>query len=202
MRPLSLSWTTESTLPLSLPDIKTQLAITGDDFDELIIAYHLPAAVTWAETYMHRSIVSKQHVWVLSDFPRTMDQRIVLPRGKTQSLASIVYTYNDSTTTLSGPTASPVGTGFREDLRGDSGGQIYPAYNSDWPSVDLYGPNPVVLTFNAGWNRNEIPAEILAALMLYIGERIDMAGPGDAPKPDQLKVKETMLSPYVLRKFY
>ncbi len=177
MQPKSLSWDADTAVPLDLHIIKSQLRIDHDEFDPVIMGLHLPGAVEWAEGEMHRSILSKTHYWVLSDFPRSADQSIRLPRGKTQSVASIAYVSNNATTTLTGPSSgSPQGTGYREDLRGNGGGKLYPAVNSSWPSVDVDAPTPVLITFSAGWTQAQIPSDIRQALAMYISDGLEITG--------------------------
>lgn len=174
MEPISINWADDTQLPLSLGQVKTYLRITDAQFDDLLDSMYLPGAVQWAEGVMHRSILAKTHYWILRDFPRGIDQSIRLPRGKTQSVTSIAYTDANATTTLTGPSSgSPIGTDYREDLSGNDGGILYPAYGADWPSVDVYAPAPVLITFSAGWTMSTIPADIRNAIALYCMAQLD-----------------------------
>jgi hypothetical protein len=189
---------TPTTLPVSLQDVKDQLRILDDQFDPLLYDIHIPAAVNWAEGFMHRNIVSRSSTWVIQDFPRGIDESIRLPLGKTQSVTSVAYTQNNSVTTLTGPSSgSPEGTGYREDLTGDSGGVLYPPYNETWPSVDTDAPQPIVITFSAGWLASEIPGQIKHAIYMYCADAIDVVGGADATKAN-LAAKETLLSSWRL----
>jgi len=165
-----------TTLPLDLDTVKNDLRISGNDLDTEIICQYIPDAVSWAEGCMRRSIISREHRWLLTDFPRTITQEIVLPRGKTQSITSIAYTSNGAVTTLTGATTSPQGTGYQEDLRGHAG-RIMPNRNASWPSVDVDVPAPVVITFNAGWlTAALVPADIKRALTARIYEAMELNG--------------------------
>lgn len=196
MRPLRISWDDDTVFPISAADIKDQLNIDHEEWNAKI-ELHRAGAARWAENIMHRSIASKTHYWVLSDFPRGQDQSIRLPRGKTQSVTSILYTSNNSGTTLTGPSSSsPEGTDYREDLRGDHGGTLYPAYNSTWPSVDLEAPSPVVITFTAGWLENEVPADIKHAMMMYISDALEITGAVDLAQYTNLDAKNNLLYPW------
>jgi hypothetical protein len=201
MRPLALSWDADTEFPIALDLIKSQLRVGHDEFDVLIHLLHLPAAVEWAEGEMHRSILAKEHQWVLSDFPRR-DLGIRLPRGKTQSVSSIVYAASaTSTVTLRGPTSgSPIGSDYREELRGDSGGTIYPL--TDWPAVDLAAPAPVVITFTAGWDAVRVPGDIKMALAMYVADALEITGASDLSAHTDLAVKNSLLSAWRLHRWY
>ena len=162
MRSLRLDPGVPDAYPVELGLLKDQLRILDDQFDPLL-DIHLYGAMRWAEGIMHRSILSRTATWIISDFPRDTENGVVpglrLPRGKTQSVASVAYVQNGSTTTLTGPTSgSPVGTGYREDLTGDGGGLLWPPYNESWPAVDLDAPAPVTITFSAGWTAAQVPS--------------------------------------------
>lgn len=182
MYPKSIEWDADTEFPVDLATIKAQLRIDHDELDVVIMGLHLPAAVEWAEGEMHRSILAKQHRWILTDFPRHGDQSIRLPRGKTQSVTSIAYTSNNSVTTLTGPSSgSPAGTDYREDLRGNQGGLVYPAYSEDWPTVDADAASPVVITFTAGWERANVPPDIKGAIINYVADSLDIVSIADMP---------------------
>ena len=80
---------TTSPIPLSLDLVKDHLAIDYDDSNVLIEQYIL-AAIRAFEDTTHRTVYSRQHVWVLNDFPQWRDYQITLPRGKTTAVESIV----------------------------------------------------------------------------------------------------------------
>lgn len=192
---MRLDWDADTALPVSLSLLKSQLRIDHEEFDVLLSSIHMPAAVSWAEGFMHRSILAKTHRLVLEDFPRGRDQSIRLPRGKTQSVTSIAYVSNNATTTLRGPTSgSPIGTDYREDLASNSGGVLYPAYNATWPSVDTDNPSPVLITFSAGWLQSEVPGDIKNALTMYCSDALEIIGGSDMASSVDLHVKELLLT--------
>ena len=201
-RPLRISWDAITSYPITLQTIKDQLRIDHEQFDPLIMSVHLPAAITWAETETKRSIVSREHRWVLDSFPIDRQERLDLPRGKTQSVASIAYVTNGSTTTLTGPSTSPVGTGWVEDLSGDSGGVLMPTQGNSWPSADIDHPNPVTVTFTAGWLAAEIPPDLVAAIIFYIGDAIDLPSSADLGQYTDLNFKDGLVSRYRLGRWF
>lgn len=197
MRPLDLDWDEDTDLTeiITVSALKTQLRIDHTEFDELIETVHLPGAVKWAEREMRRSILSKTHRWVLSDFPRGMDESIRLPRGRTQSVASIQYMSSNTTTTLTGPSSgSPEGTDYREDLRSDAGGRLYPTYTGTWPAVDYRAPTPVLITFSAGWTATQVPGDVKMAICMYVADALEITGAADVTAQTDLSVKERLLT--------
>lgn len=168
-----------SPFPLDMTLVKAHCAIDGDDFDALLELY-ARAAIDWCEGYTHRTIYQRQHVWVLRDFPRDCLE-LRLPRGKTASVASIVYRASDGTlTTLEGPSSgSPAGTGFQEDLRGDDGAVLLPPAGEDWPDVDTTYASPVVITFEAGYATADVPADLVHALLFSVSDCFDTRGTAD-----------------------
>lgn len=161
-----MEWDADGAPVIALARLKDSLRITHDDLDDLIHTEHLPAAVRWAEAFMHRSILAKTHRWIIDAFPPLAFR---LPRGKTQSVTSIAYVKGGATTTLTGPTSgSPMGTDYQEDLRGDLGGIIMPNRGTSWPTVDDDVPAPILITFSAGWTAKTIPQGVTSALMLLV----------------------------------
>lgn len=158
--------------------LKSHVRIDFDDDNSLIDLY-VQAAVRWAEGVTQRTIVQRSHQWVLRDFGSSANEEIRLPRGKTASVESITYSVNGSTTTITGPSSSPAGTDYQEDLRGDSGGVLMPTRGSSWPSVDADVPAPVVISFTAGWAQDQIPADLLNALMFFVADCYELRGETD-----------------------
>lgn len=188
---ISIEADADTALPMAIEAVKDHLQISHREFDAVISGLHLPAAVDWAESEMRRSILTKVHRWTIEDFPRgSKNKRICLPRGKTQTVTSITYTNTSGVlTTLRGPTSgSPIGTDFREDLRGDSGGFVEPLVDQDWPDID--GETTVTITFTAGWAEADIPKTIVGALAFYVGDQLDM--PTSADRPPSANVSSTM----------
>jgi uncharacterized phiE125 gp8 family phage protein len=199
---LEISPLNASPLPISIELVKTHLAVDDIDSDALIEMYTL-AAIRWAETFMRRTIYARSHSWVLKDFPRGHDQRIWLPRGKTQSVESIVYTNGGSATTLTGPSSgSPAGTDFAEDLRGNSGGYVLPLSGQAWPAADCDAASPVVINFTAGWLTGEIPDDIIHGILFAVSDAFDSRGTADLTQGRNFSTREALISPYRLHRFY
>lgn len=179
---------------------------TADDLDNL--EKGLLAAIDWAENAMHRTVFRRTHTWVLREFPNDQYQQIRLPRGRTVSVTHIKYQRGGSVTTLTGPSSSPVGTDYQEDLRGDSGAVLMPLRGSSWPSADLDVPAPVEIEFVAGWDTDEIPADILNAILLATSDAYDMRGTADfsahslADAGKSLAARNALVSFHILPRWY
>jgi hypothetical protein len=203
IEPLSLSWAADTAFPISVWTIKQHLRISDAQLEPLLNDVHIPAAVQWAEAYMRRSILAKTHYLVLRDFPHEGAQEIELPRGKTQSVTSIVYSSANATTTLRGPTSgSPIGTQYRENLRSDTGGVLYPIYNGAWPYADTMAPEPVLITYSAGWTAATVPADIKHAICLYCADALEITGAADMGGNTDLAAKERLLDPWKVMRWY
>lgn len=200
---LDVSALDSSPLPLDLELVKEHLAVDGDDNDALIQTF-IRASILWAEGQMHRTIYARSHSWVLRDFPRDCYGEIRLPRGKTQSVESIVYSVNGSPVTLTGPSSgSPAGTDYQEDLRGDDGGVLMPARGSTWPSPDLDAVSPVVINFTAGYLAAEVPDEIIHGLLFSCSDAFELRGSGDMTMFGRnFETRQLLISPYRLKRFY
>ena len=188
-------------LPVDLDLIKTHAAIDGTDFDTVLPVYLL-AAINWAENTMHRTIFARPHRWVLRDFPRDDLRAIGLPRGKTQSIEKIEYLSNDQTFSLTGPSSDPVGTDYREGLRGNDGGVLTPVSGGSWPTVDCEAPEPVTIHFTAGWLSEEVPAAILHALLFAVADAFEMRSEADMTGGSRFQAREALVSAYRLTRFY
>jgi uncharacterized phiE125 gp8 family phage protein len=164
-----------TTLPLDLGLLKSDLRISGDELDAVLQGQYIPDAMAWAEGVMRRTIISRAHRWIISDFPRR-DPVITLPRGKVSAVSSIEYSSNGSTVTLIGPTSgSPTGSDYQEDLRGPFG-RVMPNRGASWPSVDTDVLSPVVITYTAGWAKADVPADIRRAMTASVFEAMELKG--------------------------
>lgn len=194
---------TASPLPIGLDLNKLQARVDGSDEDDLLAVY-IPSAILAAENFMHRTICARPHKWVLRDFPRTARQEIWLPRGKTQSVESIVYKRGGATVTLTGPSSgSPPGSDWQEDLRGNDGASIMPLRGRTWPSVDDDVPDPVVINFTAGWTESEIPEAIRHAILFAVADAFGVRNQEDYRQDlPRVFARERMLSDWAMARIY
>jgi uncharacterized phiE125 gp8 family phage protein len=200
---LDISALESSPFPLDMTLVKSHVAVDGDDFDAQLELY-ARAAIAWAEGSMRRTIYARSHTWILRDFPAGGRQEIRLPRGKTQSVESIVYSANGSPVTLTGPSSgSPAGAGWQEDLRGDDGGVLMPRRGSSWPSADCDVPAPVAITFTAGYLAAEVPEDITHALLFAVSDAFDTRGSADLTVLGRsFDTREALISAYRLHRWY
>jgi uncharacterized phiE125 gp8 family phage protein len=188
--------------PIDLAALKQHMRVDVADEDALIATYLL-AAISWAEGATHRTIFSRGHRWVLRDFPQDIYQRIRLPRGKTVSVEKIEVDRRAGLLTLRGlSSGSPAGTDYMEDLRGDDGGLVMPTAGASWPSAELDRPAPVTVHFTAGWAQDDVPADIVHALMFAVSDAFDMRGTPDLNGGRNFDARWTLLSPWKLDRWY
>lgn len=217
--PLRLTWDPPDELTF-LEDDLIQTHLSLDEVNGLgsMVELYEQAAINWAENYMRRSIMAREHRWVLADFPRGYHRASVhslraiqLPRGKTVRVNSIQYSRGGSTITLTGPSTSPTaGSSYQEDLHGDMGGVILPLRNRDWPSVDYDVVNPVVINFRAGWEEpDDVPAAIKHAVLVAMSEMLEHRGLQDlaslqtvAAQGKTLEFRESLIGDYRIIRVY
>lgn len=182
--PISLSIDVPDRLPIDLGDeeLKVHLALDGSAFDNILEKIYIPAAVAWAENYMHRTIMAREHRWVLRGFPLGYEE-IRLPRGKTIAINDIEYTRGGQTLSIYGPSSggSPSETiGFQEDLSSDMGGRIRPLRGRCWPSVDYDAIAPVAINFRAGYEeKSQVPPNIRHAILFALDDIMEVRGVTD-----------------------
>lgn len=177
MNSLTISYDAATSLALDLETLKTDLRISGDSLDAVLTDQYIPAALSWAEATCKRSLLSRAHRWVLSAFPSSIDQTLFLPRGVVSAVASIKYSSGGSIVTLTGASSgSPAGTDYQEDLSGHIA-RVYPAWGASWPAVDIGVPQPVLVTYTAGWATEKlIPGDIKRALTAYVYGALELDG--------------------------
>lgn len=176
--------------------------IDHDEWEMLLVKY-LPAAVENFENDTHRTAIRRAHRWVLDRFPYSPGH-IRLPRGKTTSVESIAYSLNGETVLLTGPSLSPSGSDFQEDLNGEDGGVIMPPRGQSWPSADSDVPAPVVIAFNAGYDWSDLPFGILQAILFKATDHVEFRGTADIPRNQDVNQRawDRLISPYVLTRTY
>jgi hypothetical protein len=207
--PLRITWDPpDETTFLDEDILNTHLSVDTINGLDAAIELYEQAAINWAENYMRRSIMAREHRWVLADFPRGYHRSnaysmraITLPRGKTLAVNSVKYTLGGQEVTLSS---------FQQDLAGDMGGTIMPLRNRDWPAVDYDAISPVVISFRAGWeSSDDVPAAIKHAVMFAISDMLEVRGVKDlvdlqslAGQGKTLEFRESLLGDYRIIRVY
>lgn len=188
---------------MDLDLVKQYLRVSFTDTDDILQLMMLQAIEAF-ENATHRAVFARAHAWVLADFPRGADRRIRLPRGVTRSVQSIEVATAAGFTTLYGPTSgvSPVGADYTEDLAPEDGGILAPV--SGWPTVKTDALAPVTIHFTAGWLPEDLPRDVLLALMYGVQVAYDdmRGGAPAAGVRDAHTVLETLRSPYRLVRWY
>lgn len=188
--------------------VKSHARIDMTDDDDLLEVY-LRAAIGWAESATQRVIYRRQCRWVLREFPYHHIGEIRLPCGLAQSVSSIAYVSGGQNFTLTGPSSgSPGGTDYQEDLNSESGGVLMPLRGNYWPNTDCDAVAPVTITFNAGWDADDVPAELQHAILFAVEDMYDSRGTGSVEPSvlsnggSNLAVREALVSPYRLTRIY
>lgn len=180
MNSITLDIDAPPSFPVDFDVLKADLRIGGSELDFALREQYIPAAVSWCEGIMRRSLIKREHRWVISDFPRGAEQTLWLPRGVVQSVTKIDYRQNGSTLTLTGPTSpvtSPVSpVEYQEHLAGHAG-RVAPLRGETWPSADLDDLTPVTVTYQAGWPTFEtVPADIRRVITAHVYESLENNG--------------------------
>lgn len=187
--------------------LKRHVRVSFVDDDDLIDVY-LRAAIRWCENATQRTIFRRAHAWVLRDFNLEYPCDIRLPRGKAQSVTSIVYSSNGIPVTLTGPSSSPAGADYQEDLRSEAGGVVMPVLGGSWPGIDHDAVSPVVINFVAGWASDDVPEDLIHAIMFAVDDAYDLRGTSDfnpallIGSGPRLATREALISSYRLTRVY
>lgn len=187
--------------PLTLDELRLFLKIDADNTeDDSLITQLIAGSREWCETFTSRALITRTLELVLDGFPpcATISPRreIMLPRGRATAVDRITYVDTDGTTqTLTGPTSTPVGTGYQEDLSDDYGAVLVPAYGSDWPSTrDVMGA--VKVRYKAGYGdaSTAVPAQLLDAMRYHVATMYE--GRGEQDTKAWTGVAEALARPY------
>lgn len=195
-----------SPLPVGLTLLKQALNVDYTDRDDLIEKF-LIAAIGEFENDTKRTVLRRSHRWTLKCFPVVDYGVIRLPAGWTRKVNSVQYADGDDEVTMYGLSAgigSPPVTQYREDLTADDGGIIMPLRGEQWPDIERDDPNPVVITFEAGYASAEMPAEIVTALAFQVQKKFDDDRGAVAPSMLQYNALafERMCAPWRLNRTY
>ena len=197
--------------PLSLPRAKLHIKVepTDEDDNELISDF-IRASRFWAEDYTHRKLVTQTWDLTFNQFPNGAGM-FELPFGNSQQVVRIQYIDSaGATQTLTGPSTSPAGTDWQEDLSSDNGAIVAPPYNGSWPTARDSTPGAVTVRFVTGYGEpNAIPEALVSALLFKLSDLYDVRGIADMAVPQfpaipsgkLLATAEAIALPFVLRRF-
>ena len=154
--------------PVTLAIAKGHLRVRHDSEDDLILLY-MTSARQWVEQRTKRALISQTWDHVLPDFPRSRPYEIDLPLGRCSSILQITYFDTTGTQqTLTGPSVSPAGTDFQQDLSSDAGGIVSPPVNEVWPDIQSGRLAPVTVRLVAGYGLTpDTVEEALRTGLLY-----------------------------------
>ncbi len=165
--------------PLDMSVLKMDLRLMHDDLDLVLVNQYIPGAFEWAESFLKRSLVQREHVLTLSDWPPAA---IEIPGGSVTAIASIEYEA-DGTQTL---------TDY-QSFFGVDASYIAPDVGDSWPALDDV-LTPVTVTYTAGYVT--VPAAIRRGLTAYIYGAMELDGLLTIKPGFDSKFAEKLISPY------
>lgn len=144
---------TEGAEPVTAAELRAHVR-AGSDQDTLLGTL-IPRARMQAEQLCRRAIVDQTMRLTLDYFPACIE----LPWGASE-VDSVTYVDTDGNTqTLSSSI-------YRFDA--DSG-RLTPSYGNVWPDIQPV-TGAVKVTYGAGWADDEVPEDIIAAIMMLAGD--------------------------------
>jgi len=177
--------------PVTLAEAKDQLRITHDNEDSYITRL-ITVARQAAETHTGRALASATFELTLDEFPES--QEIILPYPPLESVTSIKYRDTDGI-----EATLDIADYIVYD---DMPAKIVPAYNEEFPGIELYPIGAVKIRYVAGYTGEGelvVPEEIKQGILLLIADyyeyREDILGKGHIPKTVPFGVK-ALFSPY------
>jgi uncharacterized phiE125 gp8 family phage protein len=193
--------------PVSLVRAKLHLKVDEPD-DDLLISDLINAATTWGEDYTHRKFITQTWELTLDRFPTGAPGIIELPFGNTQSITQISYIdAAGATQTLTGPSTSPPGTDWQEDLSSDNGGIIAPPFGGSWPSARGSTLGAVTITFVTGYgdDAEDVPESLVRAMLYRLSDFYELRSSLDIAQPafadDLQDTAARVADEFVIRRF-
>jgi uncharacterized phiE125 gp8 family phage protein len=147
---------------VSLATAKAEQKIDGDSEDALL-AGDLRAAISHVEKTTGKNLTAKIESQTVHGFPARCSAfgAIRLWKGPVSEILSVKYDDGDG--------VEQTLTSFRLVEGGDAGSaRLLPAYGASWPSTAV-GPGTVRVTYIAGYDPAELPADLTLAVLLLFG---------------------------------
>lgn len=159
---------------IELADAKAHLSVTVDDADDEIAAY-LAEAVADAQRETRRAFLTATYVAAFDGFPAGCDRSLRLPIGRVQAVEEVRYYDADGELQTVDP------ADYFEALRGEPA-RLIPK-SGYWPATEWGRPESVEVEFTAGYgdDAEDVPADLIGAVKLLLGDRY--RNRGDAATP-------------------
>jgi hypothetical protein len=76
-----------------------------------------------------------------------------------------------------------------------------------WPTADCQEIAPVVINYTAGWATDEVPSDILHAILFSVEDAFDLRGTADVDpriltSGPRIHARESLLSGWMLQRWY
>lgn len=188
--------TAASGYPITVQDAKRQLRITHS-YEDAHIQELIAAATSWAQNETRRHFLTATVRLSFDRFPirrcsvsfkgrfdsLTMHEvsksasarngAIFLPGGKVTAINDVKYDDEDDVEqTLTGPTSSPAGTDYQEDITDDDEAFVMPKVDEDWPSTLGGKVNAVRIEYDVGFGSKatDVPGDIRQAIRFRVAD--------------------------------
>ncbi|MBN8987429.1 MAG: hypothetical protein J0H42_04235 [Rhizobiales bacterium] len=145
--------------PVSLAEAKAQLRVV-DASNDVVIKALIPAATKLVQSIVQRVYARQTLEWVLTSWRREL--LVPVAPVAIDDVSSIKYV---DWTTQSMQTLDRAD--YVVQTRGDSVA-IFPRFGTCWPIVFAHSPEPIVVTFDAGYEPADVPENVKVAIMLQI----------------------------------
>lgn len=139
--------------PVTLAQAKAHARVDGDHEDDLITGL-IHAATAMVENYIGRSLM--EQTWRYT--PKTLSQRVELPRGPVQSISTFTVVDSDGNSQAVGSSS------YSEDFDADPPALVLNSGES-WPTA---GPDANAVTIEYVTGFDEVPADIVQALLMLV----------------------------------
>lgn len=139
--------------PVTLEQMKLHLRVDGDEEDALISALGI-AAREWVENYTGLTLIRREVVETFAGF------------GAVRTLAAWPVAEGAMPAVSYGrPGVAPLAIGGAIVATFGRPAYVYPAAGTRWPVSE----DPVTITIAAGYLPDEVPASLVAAILLLVG---------------------------------
>lgn len=170
--------------PVTLAEAKVQCRVTHDDEDAYLEGL-IRAATTYVESTLGRTIAVRTWKLTLDEFADAIE----ILRGPVQSVDAVQYSDEDGLTqTASASLYSTDLVSSRQWVLLNTG--------ESWPTT-LDGVNAVSVTYTAGYEPADVPADIRHAILLLIGHwYANREAASDKPATTTDLAVDALLQPY------
>lgn len=151
--------------PVTLAQAKSQVRVDSSDDDAIIRAYLAAAteAVDGPRGFLGRALVDQTWDYYLDRFPVWRNPYIDLPLPPMISVTGVFYRDSSGAEQTLSPLTYSVSSSKEP-------GRLYLPSSAAWPTIAAPSPNAVRIRFRAGYPDGEVPAGIIAAILILFAD--------------------------------